>query len=77
MTTPRKEYPYQESPKVQHIQATLVRLGMQKLESRYIAREIAKNLDNYLTVMDAVAQRVPYNTAVRPTQTAWRSHANV
>lgn len=77
MTTPRKEYPYQEAPKVQRIQETLVRLGMQKLESRYIAREIAQNLDNYLTVMDAVGKRVPYTTAVRPTQTAWRSHANV
>jgi hypothetical protein len=78
MTTPKKEYPYQETPQVQRIQNTLIYFGMQRLESRYMAREIAKNLDNYLTVMDAVAQRVPYNTAARPTQTAWRTaHGDV
>lgn len=68
MTTPRKEYPYQDTPQVTTIKGTLEGYGYPKLEARYLAREIAQNLNHYLSIMER--PRAPYYTA-RPTQTPY------
>lgn len=69
MATPKKEHPYQDTPQVATIKGTLEGYGYPKLEARYLAREIAQNLTNYLAIIDRA--RMPYNTA-RPTQTKLR-----
>lgn len=68
MTTPKKEHPYQDTPQVTTIKGTLEGYGYPKIEARYLAREIAQNLNNYLAIMER--PRMPYNTA-RPTQTPY------
>lgn len=72
MATPRKEHPYQDTPQVTTIKGTLEGYGYQKLEARYLAREIAQNLNNYLSIQEAmVNQRLLYNR-MQPTQTKLR-----
>lgn len=58
MATPKKEHPYRETPYVEGIKSTLIDFGYQKLEARYLAREIAQNLKNYLAVQEAMRQRM-------------------
>lgn len=58
MATPRKEHPYRDTPYVEGIKSTLIDFGYQKLEARYIAREIAQNLKNYLAVQEAMRSRM-------------------
>ena len=58
MATPRKEHPYRDTPYVENIKSTLIDFGYQKLESRYLAREIAQNLKNYLAVQEAMRSRM-------------------
>lgn len=72
---PRVENPYQDPADVTTIKRTLEMYDYPKLEARYIAREIAQNLRNYLTIMDAPPRRLSDNLTapVRPTQTAWRN----
>lgn len=65
-------------PKVKTVANTLHnQFGYDKMDARQLAKDILSNLDNYANVIEVIRNRVPYNTAVRPTQTAWRSHANV
>jgi ribosomal protein S3 len=58
MATPKKEHPYRDNPDVENIKSTLIDFGYQKLEARYIAREIAQNLKNYLAVQEAMRSRM-------------------
>jgi ribosomal protein S3 len=58
MATPKKENPYRDNPDVENIKSTLIDFGYQKLEARYIAREIAQNLKNYLAVQEAMRSRM-------------------
>jgi hypothetical protein len=66
-------------PKVKTVANTLHNhFGYGKMDARQLAKDILSNLDNYLTVIEVVGKRVPYTTAVRPTQTAWRqAHAKL
>lgn len=89
MTTPRKAHPYQDPADVTTIKRTLEMYDYPKLEARYMAREIADNLRNYLKIMDRqigqnlddylrntpTQRRLSDNLTAqrRPTQTAWRS----
>jgi hypothetical protein len=58
MATPKKEHPYRDTPYVEGIKSTLIDFGYQKLEARYLAREIAQNLKNYLAVQEAMRSRM-------------------
>ena len=58
MTTPKKEHPYMDTPYVENIKSTLINYGYQKLEARYIAREIAQNLKNYLAIQESARSRM-------------------
>jgi hypothetical protein len=58
MATPKKEHPYKDTPYVENIKSTLIDFGYQKLEARYIARDIAQNLKNYLAVQEAMRSRM-------------------
>lgn len=86
---PRVENPYQDPADVTTIKRTLEMYDYPKLEARYMAREIAQNLRNYLRIMDRqIAQNLDdylrntptqrrlsdnLTAPVRPTQTAWRN----
>lgn len=58
MATPKKEHPYRDNLDVENIKSTLIDFGYQKLEARYLAREIAQNLKNYLAVQEAMRSRM-------------------
>jgi hypothetical protein len=74
-----QDYKPRIDPKVKKVAGTLHNyFGYNKMEARELAKEVISNLDNYLTVIEVVGKRVPYTTAVRPTQTAWRQvHAKL
>ena len=75
MTRQFKEGAYKEPQHISVIKDTLVAFGYGKLESRKLAYEIKRNLDNYLAIQDALYQRLSDNlTASRPTQTSGRRH---
>jgi hypothetical protein len=48
MATPRKEFPYQEPPRVKKVKDNLVEnFGYGKIEARRLAYEIVEQLDKY------------------------------
>ena len=47
-----------DTPYVENIKSTLINYGYQKLEARYIAREIAQNLKNYLAIQESARSRM-------------------
>ena len=54
---PRVENPYQDPADVTTIKRTLEMYDYPKLEARYIAREIAQNLRNYLRIIEKSQNR--------------------
>lgn len=58
MATPKKEHPYRDNPDVENIKSTLIDFGYQRLEAKQLAREIAQNLKNYITMQEAMRQRM-------------------
>lgn len=70
MTTLKKEFPYRETPYVETIKQTLIAYDYPKLEARYLAREIASNLDRYSGMLDnydkqrAAMANVPFNKII-------------
>lgn len=54
MATPRKEFPYQEPPRVKKIKDNLVEnFGYGKIEARHLAYEVVSNLDNYVALEES------------------------
>jgi len=54
---PRVENPYQDPGDVTTIKRTLEMYDYPKLEARYLAKEIAQNLKNYLRIMENLQNR--------------------
>lgn len=61
---------YQEEPRVDRLKSTLTYFGFGRLEARYLARDIIKNLDNYVKAQDIVYKQLSDNLTPRPTQTS-------
>ena len=54
---PRVENPYQDPADVTTIKRTLEMYDYPKLEARYMAKEIAQNLRNYLGIIEKLQNR--------------------
>lgn len=75
MATPRKEHPYRETPQVEKVKSTLLYFGYGKREAKELARDVVRNLDNYLSAQDIVFKRMSDNLTPRPTQTSGGRHS--
>ena len=69
MATPKSEHPYRDTPRIERVKETIIQFGYGRLEARYLARDIVKNLDNYLKIQEVMIKRHLLQNAVVPTQT--------
>ena len=76
MTTPKKEFPYRESPRVEKVKANLVEnFGYGRREAKELALEMCANIDRHIALMQSTMKRLANQTAVIPTQTSfWRDN---
>ena len=71
-----KEDAYKQEPRVQKVIDKLHQFGYNKWDARILAKDMIKQLDNYIGVQEAIAQqrqRLYDNHTSRPTQTARRT----
>lgn len=76
MTTPKKEHPYRESPRVEKVKANLVEnFGYGKREAKELALEMCANVDRHVSLIESSIKRLANQTPRNPTQTPyWKAN---